>query len=114
MSDPIDWQRLAAAVAVVGAVATLAWRIVIGQARGMFAGRAAHAALADRVAAIEQAQRGAPTQSEMAALTARVAAVETGVAVTREAVDGVGAAIGRVEHLLDLLVENQLKQERPA
>ena len=112
MSDPIDWQRLAAAVAVIGAAGALLWRIVISQARGMFAGHAAHAALAARVSAVEQAQRGAPTQTEMAMLTARVAAVETGVAVTREAIEGVGAAVGRVQHTLDLLVENQLAQER--
>ncbi len=113
MGVAVDWQKLAAFVAVVGAIGGLLLRMMLARARGLFTPRASHDALSDRVAKVEQTQRGAPTQTEMAALTGRVASVETGVAVAQATLRGVSEGVGRVEHLLDLLVQHQLRKETP-
>ncbi len=113
MHAPTDWQQLAAVFAILGAVGGFAARLMIGRARTLFAPLAGHAALTARVDRVEQTQRGAPTQTEMAGLTARVASVETGVAVAQATLKGVSEGVGRVEHMLDLLVQHQLRKDAP-
>lgn len=117
MNAALDWQQLAAAVAVLtGVVGGLAGaaRLLLGRARMIFTPVAHHAALVERVARVEETLKLAPTSADMSALTARVANVETGVAVSKETLNGVSAGITRVEKMVDMLVQHQLKKDEVA
>ncbi len=114
MNAPSDWQEAAGLVTVIGAVGGLALRAVLGRTRAGLTPMAHHVALAARVENIERLLAGLPSAVEMKTLTDRVGSVETGVAVAQATLRGVSDGIGRVERMLDLLVQNELKKEAAA
>ena len=66
------------------------------------------AGLSSRVQAVETRIATMPDHGDIQLLTARVAAVEGGVGVVAEKARGIEAALGRVEHAVDLLVQHQI------
>jgi hypothetical protein len=107
MNVSIDWQQIAGA----SAVATFVAGIVIRLMRGGFVSTRVHERLDERVTTLERKSGDAIGKAEFAALTARVGAVETGVAVAQATLSGVSEGIKRVEHQVDLLVRHQLSKE---
>jgi hypothetical protein len=106
-----DWtsiEALCAAATVV--VAVIGWiaRKVMSDA---FTPLKHHEALGARVTVLEHKVDAAPRHSDFQALSARMGAMETSVAVVREAVEGVNAGVKRIEHMTDLLIRNQLLQK---
>lgn len=106
-----DWQETAGFVTVIGTAAGVAMRSVLARARTGMTPASAHADLTRRVDAIEQALATLPKSAEVTALTARVASVEKHVAVVGATLDGVANGVRRVEHMMDLLVQNELKKD---
>ncbi len=77
-----------------------------------FAKAADMVALGQRVQAVETRIASMPNHDDIRGLTARVAAVESGVAVMTEKARGIEQALGRVEHSVDLLVQHQIAEAK--
>ena len=111
MNVPSDWPSLGAAAAVLSlAIALVAW-IVRNIVRDSFVPTATHNQLDNRVTALEHKVAAAPGHAEFSNLSSRVAAVETGVAVVAKALEGVADGIKRIEHMTDLLIRHQLRED---
>lgn len=105
------WEEAAGFIAVLGALGAGAVWAVRASTRGMFVPMHKHVALDSRVITLEQRLNAAPTHGDFAALTTRVNAVETGVAVLHATLKSVGESVGRVEHMTNLLLKHQLDRE---
>jgi hypothetical protein len=112
MNVTLDWQQLAAFTVILTFLGSVGLAVMRAPLSRSFASRSDHLRLAERVERMEQVQRAAPTGADMAALTARVAAVETGVAVTKEAIASVQEGMLRIERMTTLLVQHQLNMEK--
>ncbi|NIX75400.1 DUF2730 family protein [Microvirga terricola] len=64
----------------------------------------------NRVVKLESLTENLPDRDTFHAMAERIGAVERGVAVTTETVRGVEKMVGKVDHTLTLILENQLKE----
>ncbi|WP_323034541.1 DUF2730 family protein [Pararhodobacter sp.] len=123
-----DWVWLASAMSPFVAGAVLLWL------RSQFATKAEHQealtavskGLADirthvdqrrsdtdeRLTRLEVATEGLPTRKDLEQVGDRLAGVERASAVTAEAVRGTERMMGRVEHTMNLLLQQKLNEER--
>lgn len=111
MTLDISWAAVGAIttlLTVAGGIALVLFRSALSRE---FVPLAAHAELSKRVSAVEHDLRAVPTHSDIAALSNRVGAVERGVAVVQEGVNGIRESIRRVELTTDRLLQHQLDRE---
>jgi len=109
LSDPTlrDIIALVAASSVIGGI-VIAW--VRWQLGGTFVSKADIADLSRRLEQVEHQMRTAPTEGDLHQLSARLAAVETGVAVTGAQVVGVKEGVERIERQLALVVQQLMRE----
>jgi hypothetical protein len=69
-------------------------------------------AVLERLEKLERGISHMPSHLDIQSLGSRLGDVERGVAVAREAIDGVKAGMGRVEHMMGLLIEAGLDKEK--
>lgn len=65
-----------------------------------------------QIAGVEKRLANMPDHADVRALDQRVAGVERGVAVVDAKLTGVVQGVGRVEHMVDLLVKHQMEGEK--
>ncbi len=105
---PADWQTLAAIVAVIGGVGGIVLWLTRNALHGSFAPLRSHQGLEKRVESLEHRSNTVPGHGEFLALSLRVGAVETGVAVLQQSINGVAEGVKRIEHINDLLLKHQI------
>lgn len=114
----IDWATIsmvAMAVVAVGGVVTGVARAAIRHTlRLTFASVADLKDLSQRLAQVEQRIAAIPSHQDIAALRQQLTGLERTVAVTDEAVRGIRDGLGRVEHMMGLLVQAELEKEKGA
>jgi len=101
-----DFAALLAAGGVIGGI-VIAW--VRWQLAGTFVGKADISGISQRLEEMERQMRTAPTDSDLHQLSGRLAAVESGVAVTGAQLTGVKEGITRIERDLSMVVQQLLK-----
>lgn len=104
------WQAAAGIAASAVMTAGTAVAVVRHMLRSDFVPRGTHSALEQRVNGLERQMATMPSEHDMADLTRRLGAVETGVAVVQTTVEGVNAGMKRVEHTVGLLLRHQLQR----
>lgn len=103
MTVSIDWQTLAAMVAVVSVVSgALVWVMQAVMARS-FASRSSMVSAEGRISKLEQLMGGLPTHADITTLSGRVAALATSIA-------GVEATLKEVKHTTGMLLTHQLER----
>lgn len=65
-----------------------------------------------RLTRLEAATESLPTRLDFEKIGTRLAAVERGTAVTTEAVRGTERLLGKMDHTLNLLLQNKINEER--
>jgi hypothetical protein len=107
----VDWPNIYALLGVVGAVMAFAMFVVRAVMSHTFVTHREHHTVAGRVTDIEARMRGMATRADFTHLEGRLAPVELGVAVLGEQVKGVKDGVNRTEHMVSILLENELKRE---
>jgi hypothetical protein len=114
----IDWGTIStaaiAAVTVGSAVIAVATRMIRHTLRSSFATIPQLQAAVDRLEIIERRIERMPDASSMAAFGARLGGVEQSVAVAGATIIGVKEGLSRVEHMMGLLLESELRKEAGA
>jgi hypothetical protein len=112
----IDWGTVSTAVIAVvtagGTIGGVAVGMIRHSLRASFATLGQFNTLSERVLTVEQQIRQMPNHQDIAVLGARLGDVERGVAVAREAIVGVKEGLSRVEHMMGLLLQAQLDNEK--
>jgi hypothetical protein len=106
----IDWQQGGGLVAVVSAVGGVVLLLVRSSMHGVFADRKSYEALVARMTAAENRLAETPNGEDMRELYRRVNGIEVGLAANTAAVAGVGDGVKRVEHMMGLLLRNELEK----
>lgn len=101
-----DIVAILAAAGIIGGM-VIAW--VRWQLAGTFAGKVDIEHLSQRLEQVEQQMRTAPTDGDLHQLSTRLAAVETGVAVTGAQMVGVKEAVSRIERDVSLVVQQLIR-----
>ena len=105
---------LAGVVAAISALATvLVWFGRVLMLRN-FVSHADYEKMSGRLHRVEVQLEKVATKVELKALEDRVRPVETGVAVLGEKVEGVKRTTDRIEHIVTILMENQMRRESPS
>ena len=109
----IDWQQIGALLGVVVVLGGIGAFLVRATLAGLFAERKAFEALERRMSSVEQRLAEGPTGEDMRELYRRMGAVEVSVASAATAISGVTAGVQRVEHMMGLLLQNELSKGKP-
>lgn len=110
--NAVDWTQLAAIAGVMTFFSGVGLFILRSSLAGVFAERKALEALIARVTVVEQRVAQGPTGDDMRELYRRMGAVEVGVASAASGIEGVKSGVGRVEHMMGLLLQNELTKEK--
>jgi hypothetical protein len=110
MTFTIDWQQLAALIIVMTFIGGIGLVILRNSLRGVFVGVDSFEALEMRVAGVESHVKVAPTHVDIAQLANRVGGVEQRMEGVSESLSGLRDGVGRVEHMVDLLLQHQLRE----
>ncbi|WP_431281645.1 DUF2730 family protein [Humitalea sp. 24SJ18S-53] len=103
-----EWRDLAWMVAVAVALGGLLLAFLRFKLAGDFAPRADLVLVQGRISIVETRLAQVPSHDDLRGLQARVAGLETGVAVVGEKVNSLGDIMRRVEHQTNLLVTHQI------
>ena len=95
--EHINWSMVGAICTIIAAVGGIAMLWLRNQLSKDFTPNAAFSTLSQKVAALEQEQRVAPTHRDIQGLSDRVRAVEVGVAVVQETVAGLKEGMHRID-----------------
>ncbi len=109
----LDWQQIGALVSVLVVLGGIGLFMVRAALAGLFAERKAFEAVEARMTAVEKRLAEGPTGEDMRELYRRMGTVEVSVASATTAITGATAAIGRVEHMMSLLLQNELSKGKP-
>ncbi len=111
----IDWGTVStAAIAVVtvgGVVAGIAQKMIRHALRGSFATIDQIGEVLGRLEKLERRFEQVPSSQSLAEFGVRLGGVEQGIAVARETIAGVREGLSRVEHMMGLLLESELRKE---
>ncbi len=104
------------AVGAISAISAVVGASIMAMLRAAmtrdFVRRADIEPLARELDTIQARIHATPTHSDLGAVSTRLAAVEAAVASATTSVHGLGAGMKRVEHLVDLLYQQQLRTPR--
>ncbi len=104
------WQALAGILTTSVVVGTAVATTVRHMLRAEFVTRGQHGELERRMGTMEKHIVGVPSEHDVSDLTRRLGTMETGVAVSQASIEGVNAGLKRVEHLVQMLVDHQLRK----
>jgi|ERR1700724_1911558 hypothetical protein len=114
----IDWMTVStaamAAVTVGGVVIGVAQRMIRHTLRASFATIDQVVMVAGRLDAVERRIEQMPNSQSIQGFGVRLGGVEQNVAVARETISGVKEGLSRVEHMMGLLLEAELRKEEGA
>jgi hypothetical protein len=108
----VNWTAVAAIMGVVVTLAGFCVWLLRARFQGDFASRGDVADLGERMGKIETRLRDTPTHADVSALSTRLAAVETGVAVVSAELRGIRDGVTRIEHAVRVLHEHELAKAR--
>ena len=108
----IDWQISAEVLTVFSILSAVALLVIRANLQGQFVTRDRHEELQARVADVEQKVAQMPSHADIRILIDRVGAVERGVAVVGTAIEGVKESTGRVEHMVDMLLQAAVERSQ--
>jgi hypothetical protein len=108
----VNWPHVAAITVVVVTLTGFVVWLLRARFAGDFASRADVVDLGERMGKIETRLSDTPTHADVNALSHRLAAVETGVAVVSAELRGIREGVGRIEHEVRLLREHELAKAR--
>jgi hypothetical protein len=119
--NPKDWTDVAALIGLLTIPLGVVWGYVKFRLGHVFASRAAHVSLSGqvddvvvRVAQVETAIAGVPTQGLVGKITERVSSLEVAMAQLGGDVRAVRDGVVRVERMVEMLVKNELEEgKRP-
>lgn len=111
MNIDIDWTRLGEAATFAAISASAAMAVIRARLGRDFATHREIGELRDRLDEMEATLRGQPTDADLSALMERVQKVEIGVGIVQASQNGILEGLKRVEHLLDLLLQDRLRKE---
>jgi hypothetical protein len=111
MDLSLNWQGIAAIVAITGAMSAVAMVLIRNNLRGEFVEQGDFDLMATRVTSLEGRVIGAPKHDDLRSLTSRFSGLETamaGIAATQVASRESQA---RIERMVEMLVKNELEGE---
>jgi hypothetical protein len=114
----IDWTTLSttaiAAVTVGSVVVGVATRMIRHTLRASFATIGQVNLVVERLDAVERRLEQMPNSQSITGFGVRLGGVEQNIAVARETISGVKEGLARVEHMMGLLLEAELRKEEGA
>jgi hypothetical protein len=109
--DAINWSDVVAIFTLLTGLAGAIFMVLRTRLSGVFVTRHEHEELVDRVNGIDERLAKLPSHQDITALADKVATVSREVAVVGETVNGASRSISRVEHMMDMLIKQQLERE---
>lgn len=112
MNVEITWATAGEVLTVMVILSGIAFMVLKSRFAGDFVTRNEHARMAQRLDAIESKIAAMPTHNDITALGTRVSQVAQEVAVAGAAIEGMRASVGRIENMVDMLMQAQLDREK--
>lgn len=112
----IEWNQVVPLLALVGFLSAATIIYVRQKLDGVFARSSELVDMRDdmegRMEAMERRLANMPDHADVRALGTRMSNVESSVAVLGAEIRGLTVGIGRIEHMVDLLVKHQMEAEK--
>jgi hypothetical protein len=109
--EAVNWSEVLAIFTLLSGVAGIIFMLLRTRLSTIFVTRHEHAELVERVNDMDERVAKLPSHADIGALTEKVSTVSRDVAVVGATVDGASRSISRVEHMMDMLMKNQLDRE---
>ncbi len=109
--DTVNWPAVGVISGVLSGTAGAIFMLLRTRFSTIFISRHEHQELVKRVEEIDERVSKAPSYEDIAKLADKLAGLSREVAVVGESVGGVRASVSRVEHMMDMLVKQQLERE---
>jgi hypothetical protein len=109
--DTVNWSEVAAIFTLMVGAAGVVFLMVRTRLAGVFVSQKDFDALINRVSEVEGHMATLPSRQDVAQLAEKVSTISRELGSVGATVEGSSRAIGRVEHMMDMLIKQQLERE---